>query len=68
MRVEGVTYQLLWDKFSIGSSFFIPCLDDNTAKQYVKTKMDRLGYAVIIKTVIEDEVKGLRVWRTKRII
>jgi hypothetical protein len=36
------------------------------AKQLIETKMRRLEYAVIIKIVVENEIKGLRVWRKKK--
>ena len=67
MKIDGVTYQLAWDKFRIGSSFFVPCLDDVKARERVEQKMKRLGYATIIKLVVEDGVRGLRVWRVKRV-
>lgn len=66
MRVDGVTYELDWREFTIGSSFFIPCVGVTTGKQLIERKMVRLGYAVIVKIVIEDNVKGLRVWRKKK--
>jgi len=62
-----VTYQLDWEKFSIGSSFFIPCLNDAEGQDYIQRKMDRLGYTTIIKLVIEDGIRGLRVWRVNRL-
>ena len=66
MKVDGVTYELDWREFTIGSSFFIPCVGVTTGKQLIERKMVRLGYAVIVKIVIEDNVKGLRVWRKKK--
>lgn len=67
MRIDGVLYALDWGKFSIGSSFFVPCLDDITARKRIEEKMKRLGYSIIIKLVVEDGVRGLRIWRVKRI-
>jgi hypothetical protein len=67
MKIDGVTYQLDWEKFSVGSSFFIPCLNDVEARDRIQRKMDRLGYTTIIKLVIEDEIRGLRVWRVNRL-
>jgi len=68
MRIEGVNYELDWVEFTVGSAFFVPCLNDIKARERVEGKMARLGYAVIVKLVIEDEIWGLRVWRTKRTI
>ena len=66
MRIEGVNYHLHWPKFKIGTSFFVPCLNDADARQRIETKMSRLGYATLIKLVVEDGIRGLRVWRIKR--
>ena len=68
MRIEGINYELDWQEFTVGSSFFIPCLDDAKARERIEGKMNRLGYAVIVKLVIEDGIRGLRIWRTKRTI
>lgn len=67
MQIDGVTYQLNWDEFTVGSSFFVPCLDDVKARERIEQKMKRLGYATITKLVIEDNIRGLRVWRVKRV-
>ena len=68
MRIEGINYELDWQEFTVGSSFFVPCLDDAKARERIEGKMNRLGYAVIVKLVIEDGIRGLRVWRTRRTI
>ena len=66
MRLEGVTYQFDWATFELGRSFFVPCLDDKTGIEKITAIMKRLGFPVIIKVVIEDGVRGLRVWRIRR--
>lgn len=66
MRIDGVDYELDWTEFTIGSSFFIPCVGVTAGKERIERKMARLGFAVIVKIVIEDGVKGLRVWRKKK--
>jgi hypothetical protein len=66
MKIEGITYNLNWLEFSVGSSFFIPCLNDVEARELLERKMKRLKYATTIKLVIEDGIRGLRVWRIKR--
>ena len=65
MLIDGVNYDLDWKKFRVGTSFFVPCLHTKTAQEHLEKKMKRLGYAVIIKVVIEDGIRGLRVWRAK---
>lgn len=66
MTIDGVDYEIDWEEFTVGSSFFVPCLSVSYSSEYVYRKMRRLGYAVIIKVVVEDGVQGLRVWRIKR--
>jgi hypothetical protein len=66
MFVDGVYYSVNWMEFTVGSSFFVPCLRDAAAQEYLKRKMARLGYAVAIKVVIEDGIRGLRVWRIRK--
>jgi hypothetical protein len=66
MKVDGVTYEINWTEFRIGSSFFIPCVGVTAGKQLIERKMKRLGFGVVVKIVIEDNVKGLRVWRKKK--
>lgn len=63
MKIETVTYRINWEKFRPGYSFFVPCIDTKTAKQTILDVAHRLRMEVIMRTVIEDGVKGLRVWR-----
>lgn len=49
----------------MGTSFFVPCLDCNETKAKVKEVAKRLGYKVQTKQVVEENIKGLRVWRVK---
>ena len=66
MQIDGVDYTLDWENFTVGSSFFVPCLRDEEGREAITRKMNRLGYKVLIKVVIEDGIRGLRVWRISR--
>lgn len=66
MVIDGVHYDINWPEFTVGSSFFVPCIHDKEARARIEAKMQRLGYRVVIKVVIEDEIRGLRVWRINR--
>jgi len=66
MRIDGVDYAINWEDFTVGSSFFIPCVGVTAAKEAVERKMKRLNFNVIVKIVIEDNIRGIRVWRIKR--
>lgn len=63
MKVNGITYSIDWTKFTKGRSFFVPCLDADEAKAVVQATMNRLGFEVKVKLVIEDGFRGLRIWR-----
>lgn len=63
MKIESVTYQLDWSKFHQGQSFFVPCIDHIKAKDTVGKVTKRLNISVEIRVVIEEGIKGLRVWR-----
>jgi len=63
MRINDLDYQINWRKFKKGTSFFVPCLKLQESKTTVLAVTKRLGFKVAIKAVIEDGIKGLRVWR-----
>jgi hypothetical protein len=63
VQVERVDYNIDWYKFQVGSSFFIPCLKPSAAWQEMLPTFRRLRFNVIHKVVIEDGVRGIRVWR-----
>lgn len=47
----------------MGYSIFIPCLDPDAAKKDILRVTKRLKIEVVFKTVINEGVKGLRIWR-----
>jgi hypothetical protein len=49
----------------VGSSFFIPCLDPEHAREQVYRATKRLKYTIKTQIVIEKGIYGLRVWRIK---
>jgi hypothetical protein len=63
MRINDLDYQINWRRFKRGTSFFVPCLKLQEGKTMVLAVTKRLGFKVAIKAVIEDGIKGLRVWR-----
>ena len=65
MKIHGISFNIVWERFGVGTSFFIPCLDVHETKGKVKEVAKRLGYKVVTKLVIEENIKGLRVWRVK---
>jgi hypothetical protein len=63
MLIERVSYDIDWKKFKAGTSFFIPCLDCTIAEETILKVTKRLKIDVIMKISIENNIKGLRVWR-----
>lgn len=63
MKLEGVNYRINWRKFRRGTSFMIPCLDPKKTKAELEVILKRLDLQVLIKVVIEEGVRGLRVWK-----
>lgn len=63
MLIEGVTYDVDWPKFKKGASLFFPCLDQERAEAQLMVVLKRLRIKVLVKYVIEDGIRGLRVWR-----
>lgn len=63
MRVEGVNYEIDWRAFRKGMSIFIPCLHPPRAREEVMAVAKRLRVKLLIKVIIEDGIRGLRIWR-----
>ena len=63
MEVERVRYGVNWKQFKVGYSFFIPCLDSKKSWLEIAPVLKRLKYKTVDKVVIEDGVRGSRVWR-----
>lgn len=63
MRVERLSYNINWKNFKVGTSFFIPALNCMQAKQDIGRVAKRLKMQVLMQIVIEEGIRGVRVWR-----
>jgi hypothetical protein len=63
MLTNGTDYQILWSEFKPGSSIFLPAIDTDAAVAAITKESERLEFEFVHKVVIEDNVKGIRVWR-----
>ena len=63
MKIETLNYKINWRNFQKGYSFFVPCIDEKAAREEIARVTKRLKLEVVTKVVVEDGVKGLRVWR-----
>lgn len=62
MTIEGVSYEINWKRFKRGTSIFIPCLNVPKARAQVMVVTKRLRLKVLTKVVIQDGIRGLRIW------
>lgn len=63
MLTNGADYQIVWHEFLPGTSMFIPAVDTKAAAAAIKRESERLEFQYIHKVVIENGIKGIRVWR-----
>jgi len=61
---DGVTVIVDWDQFSVGSSFFVPCIDTENCKEQVLQIAKEKKFTVEVRRRIEDGKWGVRFWRT----
>ena len=64
LRPDGVTVLVDWDKFVVGSSFFVPCIDTANCREQVYEVTKRRGFRIEWRHRIEDGKWGIRFWRT----
>ena len=65
MRVDGVDYEVDWGRFKVGSSFFLPCIHVEKSREQIQQRVQRFQFKVRIRLVVEEGIRGLRVWRVK---
>jgi len=63
MVIENKSYNINWKAFKAGTSFFVPCLDGIKAKKTIQNVTKRLKIDVLMQIVIENGVRGVRVWK-----
>lgn len=65
MVIHTLDFVVKWRKFTFGASFFIPCLDVETATRVVRAECKKRKYIIKILLAVEDSVRGIRVWRVR---
>lgn len=65
MIIHGIEFEIKWSEFKPYSSFFIPCLDWEAARTLVFDECEERGIPVVIRFSVEDNIRGIRVWRIK---
>ncbi len=59
---ERVKNSYPWKELSIGDSFFVPNMRSG-ARQGLQSISARHGIRIAVRSVVENGVKGVRVWR-----
>lgn len=61
---DGVRIVIDWNKFAVGSSMFIPCINTTAAVRQITTITNDRLQQITTKIVVENDLLGVRVWRT----
>jgi hypothetical protein len=63
LEIEGVQVQIEWQKFRIGTSFFLPCIAHERMIRSITQRAEDRGFRVKTLARIENGMWGIRVWR-----
>jgi len=63
MQTHGVPIELEWAKFQIGTSVFIPGVDQAELVRQLRWEMEQRGLNVVLRATAENDMLGVRVWR-----
>jgi hypothetical protein len=64
LETHGKPLEIKWGEFKLGTSFFVPGVDQARLVKDMRSETARLRIPVIIRKVVERNVLGIRVWRT----
>lgn len=62
---DGARIVIDWDKFEVGTSFFLPCIDIRKARYSLNNITGKKGWKITTRYRVEGDMAGLRVWRCK---
>lgn len=63
IETEGVQVEIEWEKFIVGSSFFLPCIDTASVRAQIERQAKARGFEIKARDRRENLYWGLRVWR-----
>jgi len=64
LNPDGVRVVVKWDNLVVGSSMFIPCVNTEEAMRQAAKILVEKDYKTEARVVIENEILGIRIWRT----
>lgn len=60
---DGVVFEVDLDRFTVGTSMFIPCINTDKAVRQIKKITKLTSKQLEYRVVIEAEKYGVRIWR-----
>lgn len=60
---DRIDFEVPWDRFTLGTSLFIPCMNPTETLAAFRKEAQRQGVVFTYRVVVEKGVQGLRVWR-----
>jgi|TARA_R100001163_G_C4876931_1_gene76083 phosphoribosylamine-glycine ligase len=64
LNPDGVRIVVNWDNMAVGTSVFIPCINTEEAMRQAAKILVTKDYKTEARVVVEDEILGIRIWRT----
>ena len=64
LNPDGIRIVVNWDELKVSGSVFIPCVDTEKTKDQVSTVASLRQWGVKHEVRVENNLLGLRIWRT----
>jgi|TARA_R100000995_G_C3457988_1_gene111604 phosphoribosylamine-glycine ligase len=64
LNPDGVRIVVKWDDMEVGASVFVPCINTEEAMRQAAKIVVSKGYKTEARVTIENEILGIRIWRT----
>lgn len=61
--VEGIRFKVDWSKFTVGATFWVPCLNPEHVMRQIQRICDKNDFKIKMVESVEHGVLGVRVWR-----
>ncbi len=62
---DGLRVVINWDRFTVGTSFFVPCINTKKAREQLKKITNSKEFSTESRVCTENGLLGIRVWRTR---
>ena len=61
---DGIRVIIRWEKFIVGSSVFIPCVNTELARKQIQNIVKNLNITINTHIIVCDSKLGIGIWRT----